>query len=96
MGGGLSGLQATPEHVFLTAPAAGVYLHSVGLKCAFVWAGPGLEKLPHFLLMWGQKAHWLWGDLPRQLVEKDVLCCVMESPESGGRSGAAPSTKGLG
>ena len=59
------GCKQLPGTVFLTAPAAGVCLHSVGLKGVFVWAGPGLEKLPHFLLMWGQKAHWLWGDLPR-------------------------------
>lgn len=51
---------------FLKATAVGVCLCSVGLKCAFVWAGPGLEKLPRFLLLWSQKAHWLWGDLPCQ------------------------------
>lgn len=42
-------------------PPVGVYLCSVGLRCASVWVGPQLEKLPYFLLIWGKKANWLWG-----------------------------------
>lgn len=63
------------------------------LKCAFMWAGTGLEKLPHFPLIWGR-----WCVCPLFLLVLQKVPGFGKRPgATGGPSAALPlPTEGWG
>lgn len=76
---GSGGQVATPKSC-----VAGCVPVQEGLTCALVWPGLGLEKLPHFPVIWGRRQTGCGAVCIR------VLCSSLFSKKSfGGRPGAA-------